>query len=762
MKTTKHLLYSAIVCGLLAATIPSQAQQLVLLCGTNKTVECGTPWSFDPPVVVNACCTNPTVSFLGSSVLFSNPCQTVWEAHWQASDCCSNFSEICTQLVTVVDTDPPQLFCSDLTNNCTQPGGARVNFNVLAIDNCDPAPTVTYNLPSGTVFQSGTTMVTATATDACGNSNSCSFTVSVLGNCPTNCVDIFCPPTNVVAYACGTNGAFVPFVVQATNYCDPTNLVVVYQPEPNTWFGLGDTPVDCWVYGSGYDDHCSFTVTVISNCPPECLSLTCSTDIVRTCTGISGTVVTWTTEASNLCNPGYVTNWCVPPPGTAFPIGTNTVTCYAMDTLSGEIITCGFNVVITVPPPTLAVDLDPSNPNVRPRLHWTEVGRPFRPVWTTDLGRGWPPYVAPQTYSKQPNSDFLTVRGSVPPIFGEQSVPDKLLFRLTSNLATSSDFQNSSLGQHSNLTQDLWPPNHAKLPAVVVFTPNDQNPLVVTNDFGANALLVDGAGFTMFMPSNRPTLLDPYSGSLNVHQVQLAFWLEPDAAVQVAGYDTTGNLVAFIGYTNLSDSMRDEVVTISSHGWPFDKVVIAPRPGATGSVVPPEHHWWKVTPDPVPRQPRDPLDVRPHGDFYGCNYLSEYFSPAHTRVPNPWRTPHWILTAKNADGSLAMDTHLEVTYYGVGYFVGHSAEISFTNSTCCVGTHLLLDHATSGVDLAAYDASDHLLSESSVDATDGNPALVDIPPSGAPTCRIVITARDGPISILAICCTTWENWINPF
>jgi len=49
---------------------------------------------------------------------------------------------------------------------------------VVAIDDIDPAPTVTYSQDSGSGFPLGSTTVTATATDASGNQASCTFTIT--------------------------------------------------------------------------------------------------------------------------------------------------------------------------------------------------------------------------------------------------------------------------------------------------------------------------------------------------------------------------------------------------------------------------------------------------------------------------------------------------------------------------------------------------------------------------------------------------------
>jgi hypothetical protein len=56
-----------------------------------------------------------------------------------------------------------------------------VNFKTpVATDNCGHAVTVTCNPPSGSVFGPGNYTINTTAVDASGNSNQCSFTLTVL------------------------------------------------------------------------------------------------------------------------------------------------------------------------------------------------------------------------------------------------------------------------------------------------------------------------------------------------------------------------------------------------------------------------------------------------------------------------------------------------------------------------------------------------------------------------------------------------------
>jgi hypothetical protein len=85
-----------------------------------------------------------------------------------------------TQTITVIDNTPPTIACpanitvDAIPGTCT----SSVNFTVTANDNCSAATVVT-SKASGSVFSLGTTTVVATATDAVGNTQSCSFTVTV-------------------------------------------------------------------------------------------------------------------------------------------------------------------------------------------------------------------------------------------------------------------------------------------------------------------------------------------------------------------------------------------------------------------------------------------------------------------------------------------------------------------------------------------------------------------------------------------------------
>jgi hypothetical protein len=151
------------------------------ICQPDKTVECGSAWTFDPPIVgPDPCCpAGAAVTPLPPTTNVLGPCQQIITETWVITDCIG-FVGICTQNVTVQDTIPPAVTCSSNIVTFTCDTNIAVSWSITATDICSSV-TVTSSPPSGTVFSVNTTnLVTTTAVDACGNSSSCNFTVAVL------------------------------------------------------------------------------------------------------------------------------------------------------------------------------------------------------------------------------------------------------------------------------------------------------------------------------------------------------------------------------------------------------------------------------------------------------------------------------------------------------------------------------------------------------------------------------------------------------
>jgi hypothetical protein len=161
-----------------------------------------------------------------------------------------------SQTITVIDNTLPAITCpANITVNA--PSGscsASVTFTVMASDNCS-VPTVVTSKASGSVFSLGTTTVLATATDAAGNSRSCSFTVTV---------------KDVGAPVITTNGQTIALwppnhkyktvqitdlVASASDLCDPSinissvRIAKVTSDEPDNSGGDGNTTHDIVIAG---------------------------------------------------------------------------------------------------------------------------------------------------------------------------------------------------------------------------------------------------------------------------------------------------------------------------------------------------------------------------------------------------------------------------------------------------------------------------------------------------------------------------------
>lgn len=93
-----------------------------------------------------------------------------------------NNTSLCTFTVTVQDTQAPIIACPGNIVLAADPGQcshANVTFNVSALDNCDGTVNVLSVPASGSTFPVGVTTVTNTAHDSHGNTNVCTFTVTI-------------------------------------------------------------------------------------------------------------------------------------------------------------------------------------------------------------------------------------------------------------------------------------------------------------------------------------------------------------------------------------------------------------------------------------------------------------------------------------------------------------------------------------------------------------------------------------------------------
>lgn len=265
----------------------------MILCASNKTVECRTQWSFDTPTVSDNCSnaavppTNITVTVL--STVTNGFCPQTITRTWQATDGCGNSSQ-CSQTVTVVDTTPPLLDCNCLRSNPNVPLNVVGCSNAIpdlcsllaqcATDNCGPL-TCAQSPAAGTIVGPGTHPITVTVYDCASNSASCvvSFVVTApSGGCNpcTNVVQVFNTgmggASGNVLLAAGTPDPNYTLVT-APGTCTTAQVIDTNTMPAPPWVGTG--PNSQWI-GGGSNANCDagfyiYRLAVNITCPSNAL-----------------------------------------------------------------------------------------------------------------------------------------------------------------------------------------------------------------------------------------------------------------------------------------------------------------------------------------------------------------------------------------------------------------------------------------------------------------------------------------------------------
>src|SRR5439155_18935404 len=91
-----------------------------ITCVPNKTVECTSVWSFDPPTASDTCGT-ATITIVGTVTNLTGHCGNTFDATrtWRATDACGNTAD-CSQTVTVEDTTQHTSICvANKNGECT-------------------------------------------------------------------------------------------------------------------------------------------------------------------------------------------------------------------------------------------------------------------------------------------------------------------------------------------------------------------------------------------------------------------------------------------------------------------------------------------------------------------------------------------------------------------------------------------------------------------------------------------------------------------
>ncbi|MDB5196841.1 MAG: hypothetical protein JWP88_1212 [Flaviaesturariibacter sp.] len=148
---------------------------------SGTTVECN---AVPVPATVTATdnCSTSAVTYSEVRTDGSCPSSYTLTRTWSTTDAAGN-TTTASQTITVQDTQAPVLSvpANIVVNNDGGICGAVVSYAATATDNCN-TPVIIYSHQPGSQFPVGATTVSVTATDACGNIASGSFTVTITDN----------------------------------------------------------------------------------------------------------------------------------------------------------------------------------------------------------------------------------------------------------------------------------------------------------------------------------------------------------------------------------------------------------------------------------------------------------------------------------------------------------------------------------------------------------------------------------------------------
>ncbi|MFM9056446.1 MAG: T9SS type A sorting domain-containing protein, partial [Bacteroidota bacterium] len=281
-------------------------------------------------------CDNLLTASFSDSPVSINGCMREQTRTWTVADACGNNATAVSRTVSwKVDTDAPVVTCS-VSGILTVCDGDAINFTSSANDNCDGAVAVNCvrsdGLSISDPFPTGTTTVTCTAVDACGNTGTCNATINVLAN-PT--CDITAPQTMP---QCGSTGnQLSATATNASTYswsvASPGGVV-----DPWVITSGGNTSTITYTAGNG---PAVFTLTVTNElngqeCISQCqISMTCGGGD-RFCTYTQGY---YGNQGGRNCTGGRTTDLLLTQLATPLIIGDTAIdkslTLTAADVISG-------------------------------------------------------------------------------------------------------------------------------------------------------------------------------------------------------------------------------------------------------------------------------------------------------------------------------------------------------------------------------------------------------------------------------------------
>lgn len=237
----------------------------VITCATViSPIECGSAPSFGVPVVVDDCDPSVIVTFITDSI--PGACAQAYSLTrtWTATDDCGNTAS-CSSTIDVQDNTAPVIICPIVVSPI-ECGSIPVFGTATATDACDVLVDITFAdiSISGLCSQEYSVTRTWTATDACGNTATCSSTIEV----QDNIAPVVTCPVVISPIECGTIPSFGTAIV-----VDACDAIVIATFSDVTVQGLCAQDYSVTRTWTAVDDcgnigTCSATIDVQDNTPP--------------------------------------------------------------------------------------------------------------------------------------------------------------------------------------------------------------------------------------------------------------------------------------------------------------------------------------------------------------------------------------------------------------------------------------------------------------------------------------------------------------
>ncbi|MBW6481458.1 MAG: gliding motility-associated C-terminal domain-containing protein [Vicingaceae bacterium] len=284
---------------------------------------------------------------------------------WTAIDSLGN-TETCTYTITVIDNINPTIVACGAGNQTVNVDAGQCSFtqtanvwDATATDNCTVA-SITATLTgvttatglttlNGVSFNTGVTNVVWTVTDTVGNTETCTYTITVIDN--EFPIVYNCPSDITVSNDISMCGAVVNWI--PPTYTDNCVASMTSSHNPGDYFVVGTTTVTYTVTDSVNNvSTCTFDVTVNDT---ELPAISCS-PLIASCDSL---VNYNAPTATDNCGVLSITQIAGLPSGSTFPIGTTTNTFEVVD-IHNNVAQCSFDVVIHPTPIITSVSTDVS------------------------------------------------------------------------------------------------------------------------------------------------------------------------------------------------------------------------------------------------------------------------------------------------------------------------------------------------------------------------------------------------------------------